>query len=98
MHSDDIAKIVTEQEFYAIAKTAKGKASDIEQKLAIQTIAIKMCRLNGQSFDPNSERMTAFNEGMRYIGRMILKMDQMESDYFVKLKSIKKLTNINKNK
>lgn len=90
MHSEDIEKVVTEQEFYAIAKTAKGKASEGEQKLAMKTIAIKLCNLNGKSF-ADSDRLTSFNEGMRYIGRMILKMDQVESDYFIKLKQLKEL-------
>lgn len=91
MNKEKIEDIVTEEEFYAIAKTAKGKASEAEQRLAIQTIAIKICNLTGRSFCPENNQITSFNEGIRYVGRMILKIDQVDSDYFMKLKQIKKL-------
>lgn len=105
---DKIEDLVNEQEFYAIAKTAKGAASEGEQKLAMRTIALKICRINDQSFDPTNDRTSSFNEGVRYVGRMLLKIDQVESDYFQQLKAIKekkvgmqefltnKLKNINK--
>lgn len=86
---EKIEDLVNEQEFSAIAKTSIGKGSEAEQRLAIQTIALKICHLNDNSIDFQNSSVSNFNEGVRYVGRMLLKICQVESDYFVKLKEIK---------
>lgn len=86
---EKIEDLVNEQEFSAIAKTSIGKGSEAEQRLAIQTIALKICHLNDNSIDFQNPTVSNFNEGVRYVGRMLLKICQVESDYFEKIKQIK---------
>lgn len=80
--SEEVDEFLTKEEFYSIKRVCKGKGSEVDQKVAIDCIARKIAGLNDQSFCPENDRISAFNEGARFVGRFIFKIDQSPADYF----------------
>lgn len=60
----------------ALRAMARGEASERQQKMALDTILNVYCRTHDLSFRPDDaggERATAFAEGKRFVGLMILR-------------------------
>jgi len=57
---------------YAIQALATGTATEDQQKRAFNCIVRELCGTYDMTFDPESERVTAFNEGRRSIGRALV--------------------------
>ena len=57
---------------YAIKALARGEAGDIEQKRALKCIVEELAGTYAMTFDPESDRQTAFAEGRRSVGRAIV--------------------------
>lgn len=73
-----LTKLLDEADVMAIKALDAGNANERQQKIALNAIANKLCRVGKISFSEESDRITAFNEGVRYVGLQIysaLKMD-----------------------
>lgn len=57
---------------YAIQALAEGKATPEQQKKAFNCIVRELSGAYDMSFDPESARITDFNEGKRHVGRAIV--------------------------
>lgn len=57
---------------YAIQALATGTATEDQQKRAFNCIVRELCGTYDMTFDPESERVSAFNEGKRHIGRVLV--------------------------
>lgn len=62
---------------YAIRALREGKASEAQQKLAMQWIENVVCNVEGMSWHDEGEggeRASSFHEGRRFVGNQIRKM------------------------
>lgn len=57
---------------YAIQALATGTATEDQQKRAFNCIVRELCGTYDMTFDPESDRASAFNEGKRYVGRALV--------------------------
>lgn len=57
---------------YAIQAVARGEGGPIEQERAIKCIIEELAGTYAMTFNPESESITAFNEGSRKVGRAIV--------------------------
>ena len=57
---------------YAIQALAKGEASEDQQRRAFSCIVKELCGTYDMTFDPESPRMSDFNEGKRAVGRSLV--------------------------
>ena len=57
---------------YAIQALAKGEATPDQQKRAFKCIVQEIARTYEMTFNPESERVSNFNEGSRHVGRAIV--------------------------
>lgn len=55
----------------AVQALAKGVASESQQIMVFRYIVYELAGTYGMSFDPESDRMTSFNEGRRHVGRVL---------------------------
>ena len=63
---DDIA------DSYAIKALFTGTANAGQQTRAMKCLIEEICNTYGMTYDPQSERQSAFNEGMRHVGRVLV--------------------------
>ena len=63
---DEIADAV------AIEAWALGTATEDQQKRAFKCVVNELCGTYEQSFDPDNQHITAFNEGRRQVGRALV--------------------------
>lgn len=72
----------------ALQMVAVGKATDVQQKRAIDVIINKFCETYGLSFRPDEdggERATAFAEGKRFVGsELILALKSNMNNFMTK--------------
>ena len=61
------------REAFAVRATAKGEATDEQQRLAMKWIIEKACATYDLSYRPNSDE-TILAEGRRFVGLQIVKM------------------------
>ena len=59
---------------YAIKAVARGEATDIQQRRALNWIIQTLCGTYDLSYRPDSDRDTAFAEGKRHVGMQIVKL------------------------
>lgn len=57
---------------YAIQALAAGKATEDQQKRAFNCIVKEICGTYKMTFDPESDRVSNFNEGARHVGRVLV--------------------------
>lgn len=62
---------------YAIQALARGEATEAQQLQAFKCIVEEICGTYEMTFDPESERKTAFNEGSRHVGRVLVGIVKM---------------------
>lgn len=62
---------LTKAEVMALKQLGAGKASDGQQKLALEVIVKKFAGYYELTFDENSDRLTNFGEGRRFVGACI---------------------------
>lgn len=67
-HENDFAAV------RAIQAVAAGKASEVQQQLAMRWIIERACMYYDLGFSPESERLSAFAEGRRFVGAQIVKL------------------------
>lgn len=60
-----------EPEIMAIKALASGTANDGQQRLALSVIVDKMARSGDPSFWPDSDRVSAFAAGKRFVAQQI---------------------------
>ena len=65
-----LPELLKKDEVIALQKVSKGSANEYEQKLAYALIMNKICRVSAPSFN-ESQFITSFNEGMRYVGGLL---------------------------
>lgn len=65
----DPAPLTDETEIMAIKALAAGRANEVQQKLAVAVIVEKFCRAGDPSFWPDSERLSAFAAGKRFVAQ-----------------------------
>lgn len=58
---------------YALKAVAKGEATDIQQRRAMNWIINTLCGTYDLSYRPDSDRDTVFAEGKRHVGMQIVK-------------------------
>lgn len=68
----------TDAEIFALRAFAAGTATDVQQKRAYEWILFQACGLRDMSFDPASDRSTAFAEGARSVGLKIVAAQKLE--------------------
>jgi hypothetical protein len=56
----------------ALRAVSEGRATEGQQKQALDFIINRIARTYEVSFHPNSERLTSFAEGMRRVGQVIV--------------------------
>lgn len=56
----------------AIKALARGDASPEQQKRALDWVVKKACAIGSVSFDAQSSELTAFNEGKRFVGVLLV--------------------------
>ena len=61
----------------AIRAVDRGEADAAQQRLALTTIIEGICRYYDLSYRPDSERDTAFAEGMRFVGAQVIKISKL---------------------
>ena len=57
---------------YAIQALAKGTATEEQQQRALRCIIEEIAGTYDMSYDPESDRQTAFAEGRRHVGRVLV--------------------------
>lgn len=62
---------LTVAEVKAIKSLGAGVASEGQQKMALEVIMKRFCGYYELTFHEQSERLSAFGEGRRYVGAMI---------------------------
>jgi hypothetical protein len=83
----DASGLLKSEEMYAIQAVHAGQATPHQQQLCIKSIVKDLCGLLEMSFDPDNERMAAFNEGRRHVGRALANIADMS---VTKLQKIEK--------
>ena len=58
---------------YAIQAVMMGRASEAQQRRAMQFIVHSLCATYDLSYRPSSDRDTAFAEGKRFVGLQLVK-------------------------
>ena len=64
----------TEDELHAVRAWVNGHATEEQQKRSAAFVIEKASRTYAVSFHPDSDRLTAFAEGMRRVGQIIVYM------------------------
>lgn len=64
---------LSKQEIYALQALEAGEANQGMQRIALQAILKKICRVYDCHFIPGSDRETVFMEGRGFVGQQILK-------------------------
>lgn len=64
--------VLDDQDRAALRALIDGVANAGQQKHAITVIVQKICETNGLGWHPENERLTAFMQGKRMVGRTIL--------------------------
>ena len=62
---------LTEGEVLAIKNLAAGNANNGQQKKALEAIMVKLCGYYELTFHEDSERLSSFGEGRRFVGACI---------------------------
>ena len=63
---------------YALQALAAGKASEDQQKTALEWIVFQLCGTYDATFYPDSERNTTFAEAKRHVGLQLVKMIRLQ--------------------
>jgi hypothetical protein len=63
-------RLLEKADILAIKALDAGNANERQQKIALNAIFNKICRVGRQSFEEN-QATAAFNEGVRYVGIQI---------------------------
>ncbi len=61
----------------AIQAVAEGRATEHQQQVALKTIVEDICGYYDLSYDPDSDRDTAFAEGKRHVAAQIVKLTRL---------------------
>ena len=64
----------------ALKALSNGEAEPQQQQRALKWIVHNVCRLNRLSYQPESDRATAFAEGRRFVALQIMRLIQTPSD------------------
>lgn len=64
----------TKQELYAVQALEKGEATPFHQRLALQFILTKLCRVYDVHFVPGEPDVSNFLEGRGFVGQEIFKI------------------------
>jgi len=64
-------------DLYNIQALSTGTANADQQIAALKCIVEKLCGTYGITFDPSSDRMTAHNEGKRFVGLSIVQLTKL---------------------
>ena len=86
-----VNKLLDKADILAIKALDMGVANENQQKMALNAIFNKICRVGKSSFSTDSYQ-TAFNEGVRYVGI------QIHSAVLVDVDKLELNNPINKNK
>jgi hypothetical protein len=62
------------EQSYTLQALATGTANEHQQKAALKFIVEKLAGAYDQTFDPDNERLSAYNEGRRAVGRAIIQI------------------------
>ncbi len=62
----------TEADLHAVRAWVNGHATEDQQKRSAVFVVEKISRIYEVSFHPDNERLTAFAEGMRRVGQIIV--------------------------
>ena len=68
----DTTQVINKTEWLALKALNDGVASDRQQKIAILAILHKLAVFNQTSFEPENQYKTAFNEGRRFVGTLLM--------------------------
>ena len=71
---------LTVQEVQAIRALEVGEATAYQQRLALDCILKKLCRVYDQHFVPSSDRETVFLEGRGFVGQNLLKFMRLQPE------------------
>jgi hypothetical protein len=85
---------ITEPQFFAIRALEEGKATDVQQKVALKAIAENIGEFLQVSYEPDP-MATAFNEGKRWVARFLFEVITAPVTYFKAQKNQSKRPNIN---
>lgn len=61
----------------AIKAMMKGDATPDQQRMGMEWIVNSLSMLGEQSFDAENDRVTAFNEGRRFVGAQIKRVEKL---------------------
>lgn len=76
--------VVTKSEVYAVRALQDGKANEGQQQLAWDLI-MKVAGVRDLEFRPESERLSAFASGKRFVGLQLVKLITLPGAYVEKL-------------
>lgn len=85
---------ITEPQFFAIRALEEGKATEVQQKVALKAIAENIGEFYQVSYE-ESPTNTAFNEGKRWVARFLFEVITAPANYFKGQKNQHKKPNIN---
>jgi hypothetical protein len=68
----------------AIKAMSAGTASPEQQIMGMEWIVNNLCMVGEQSFDADNDRVTAFNEGRRFVGAHIKRAEKLPIDVILK--------------
>lgn len=63
---------------YDLQALASGTANEHQQKNALKFIVEQLAGAYDQTFDPDSERMSNYNEGRRAVGRAVIQITKLD--------------------
>lgn len=64
----------------ALKALSNGEAEPQQQQRALRWIVHNVCRLNRLSYQPDSDRATAFAEGRRFVGLQVMRLIQTPNE------------------
>lgn len=83
--SISLENYITEPQFFAIKALEDGKATEVQQKVALKAIAENIGGFFQVSYE-ESPTNTAFNEGKRWVARFLFEIITAPTTYFKKQK------------
>lgn len=78
------AGLVSKQDVRAIKNCWAGKATEYEQRIALEALIYSIARASDTTYYPDSmggERDSAFAQGMRHVGMQVLKLADLGNIY-----------------
>lgn len=63
-----------DRQVYALQALARGEATEYQQKDVLKFIVEKICGTYDETFDLDSERVSAHYQGRRFVGLQIVKL------------------------